>query len=63
MLKIERHHVDKIGCEWHQRERVFLLADCHGEAPPVRMTPEELVELGVELVALGTREMLHVKVH
>ena len=46
---------DKLGCDWDQRQRVFRLAD--GEGPPLELTAPELIELGVELVMLGTRAM------
>ena len=52
-----RKHLDKIGCDWDQRQRVFRLAD-DGDGPTVTLTPQELVELGVEAVLAGTRAMV-----
>lgn len=47
--------IDKIGCAWNQRMRMFEIP-C-GEGPPVNLTAYELIELGVELVLEGTRVM------
>ena len=56
MLNVERKQVDKIGCDWIASEKMFVIA-AHNGAPPVRLNPEELVDLGIELVALGTRKI------
>ena len=53
--------VDKLGCEWNQKQRLFLLAD--GEGPPVLLTPKELIELGVELVMMGSEAMTEKRWH
>jgi hypothetical protein len=58
VIKIRRNQVDKIGFQWNPREKVFLLADCNGEAPPVRMSPEDVMELGFELLAFASQEMM-----
>jgi hypothetical protein len=57
MLKL----ADRLGCDWDQRQRVFRLAD--GEGPPLALTAPELIELGVELVMLGTRAMVERRWH
>ena len=55
--KISRNQVDKIGFRWDPREKVFLLADSNGEAPPVRMSPEDVMELGFELQLFAIQEI------
>ncbi len=56
---IKRHvtgnQIDKIGCEWNFRRRTFEIQGAEG--PPVALTPQELVELGMELVMEGTKAM------
>jgi hypothetical protein len=56
---VKRHvtgnQIDKIGCDWNQRMRMFEIACAEG--PPVNLTPHELIELGVELVLEGARAM------
>ena len=42
---------DEVECEWDQRRRTLLLA---GDIT-VTLTTKELVELGVELIIVGTR--------
>ena len=52
---ITGNQIDKIGCEWSNRRRMF---EIHGsDGSPVALTPQELVELGVELVMEGTKAM------
>lgn len=56
-----RKQTDRLGCDWDQRQRVFRLAD--GEGPPLELNARELIELGVELVMLGTKAMTERRWH
>ena len=56
-----RKQADRLGCDWDQRQRVFRLAD--GDGPPLTLNAQELVELGVELVMLGTMAMVEKRWH
>ena len=51
-MKRLRTQADKLGCTWNQKQRVFLIAN--GESPPLALSAAELIELGVELVEIGT---------
>jgi hypothetical protein len=59
-MKDMRKQADRLGCDWDQRQRVFRLADGEG---PLALTAPELIELGVELVMLGTQAMVERRWH
>jgi len=44
---------DEVGCEWDQRRHALLLS---GDVT-VTLTTKELVELGVELLVVGTKAL------
>jgi hypothetical protein len=48
-------HSDKLGVDWNQRQRTFIVAD--GDGPPLVLTAQELIELGIELVMTGMEAM------
>jgi hypothetical protein len=46
-----------LDIEWNERQQVFIVAEAADLNYALPLTPEELIELGTELVIMGTKKV------
>jgi hypothetical protein len=53
----EPAHSRVLDIEWNEKRQVFIVAEAADLYSATLFTPEELIELGTELVIMGTEKM------